>query len=500
MKDGESVEEIFSRFSKILGDLKSFGRPIKSGDLERSSEAYLQFGSQRSLRWNVKIWRKFLMMSSEVDRQIQEKKKTVAFKATVAEPENEEEEEGGEQDENIAMLSQIVTSMIRRNRNNRRGKSNFRKGRMSNEADKNDGRCYECGKFGHIQADCPELKKKLSRSMQKKKAFGAWSDEEESDHEKIANICFMVLSDKEDSRELGLMAYINDEEDNSREPRSLSDEGTSEVCTPLCPICYELQEFVDISLADIERVVNALRRTKREKEREKKDWALKLEVCEIERDMLQDEVNELKLQLNGLQKTTSLSPVKTIRMLITRRKSLVPFVVKMAIVLTIAGTELELKVVLVTLTTHPAPIVVKEATPQIIAVTKLDGGTVTFGDKYKGNVIGVGKVPLSSTCDVDEVYLVDELGYNLLSISQLCGNDYEVHFKKHGWFIEDESGNIILSDDFSRFTWVMFLSHKDDALKNFEVFCKKVQREKRYNISTIRSDHGGEFESRAFEN
>nr|XP_009607015.1 uncharacterized protein LOC104101271 [Nicotiana tomentosiformis] len=560
MKDGESVEEIFSRFSKILGDLKSFGRPIKSGDLERSSEAYLQFGSQRSLRWNVKIWRKFLMMSSEVDRQIQEKKKTVAFKATVAEPENEEEEEeGGEQDENIAMLSQVVTSMIRRNRNNRRGKSNFGKGRMSNEADKNDGRCYECGKFGHIQADCPELKKKLSRSMQKKKAFGAWSDEEESDHEKIANICFMVLSDKEDSRELGLMAYINDEEDDSREPCSLSDEGTSEVCTPLCPICYELQEFVDISLADIERVVNALRRTKREKEREKKDWALKLEVCEIERDMLQDEVNELKLQLNGLQKTTSLSPVKTIRMLITRRKSLVPFVVKMAIVLTIAGTELELKVVLVTLTTHPAPIVVKEATPQIIAVTKLDGGTVTFGDKYKGNVIGVGKVPLSSTCDVDEVYLVDELGYNLLSISQLCGNDYEVRFKKHGWFIEDESGNIILSDfskdhicdacqlekqtrssfkvknivstskplqllhmdlfgptrtasivgkkyafvnvdDFSRFTWVMFLSHKDDALKNFEVFCKKVQREKRYNISTIRSDHGGEFESRAFEN
>ncbi|XP_070034664.1 uncharacterized protein [Nicotiana tomentosiformis] len=76
IKDGESVEEMFSRFSKILEDLKSFGRPIKSGEqLERSSEAYLQFGSQR---------------------QIQEKKKTVVFKATVAEPENEEEEEGGE--------------------------------------------------------------------------------------------------------------------------------------------------------------------------------------------------------------------------------------------------------------------------------------------------------------------------------------------------------------------------------------------------------------------
>nr|XP_033513551.1 uncharacterized protein LOC117278220 [Nicotiana tomentosiformis] len=32
MKNGESVEEMFSRFSKILGDLKSFGRPIRSGE------------------------------------------------------------------------------------------------------------------------------------------------------------------------------------------------------------------------------------------------------------------------------------------------------------------------------------------------------------------------------------------------------------------------------------------------------------------------------------
>ncbi|XP_019263333.1 PREDICTED: uncharacterized protein LOC109241077 [Nicotiana attenuata] len=32
MKDGESVEEMFSRFSKILRDLKSFGRTIRSGE------------------------------------------------------------------------------------------------------------------------------------------------------------------------------------------------------------------------------------------------------------------------------------------------------------------------------------------------------------------------------------------------------------------------------------------------------------------------------------
>lgn len=31
MKEGKSVEEIFSRFSIIIGDLKSFGRPLKIG-------------------------------------------------------------------------------------------------------------------------------------------------------------------------------------------------------------------------------------------------------------------------------------------------------------------------------------------------------------------------------------------------------------------------------------------------------------------------------------
>lgn len=141
----------------------------------------------------------------------------------MAEPEIEDEEEGGEQGENI-MLSQVVTSMMRRNINNRRGKSNFRKGRASNEAKKNDERCYEYGKFGHIQVECPKLKKKLSRKMQKMKAFGAWSNEEESNHEEIANMRFMALSDNEEAGELGLMTDINDEKDDSREPLSMSDE------------------------------------------------------------------------------------------------------------------------------------------------------------------------------------------------------------------------------------------------------------------------------------
>ena len=37
------------------------------------------------------------------------------------------------------------------------------------------------------------------------------------------------------------------------------------------------------------------------------------------------------------------------------------------------------------------------------------------------------------------------------------------------------------------------------SLMHLEYFCKKVQNEKGYVISCIRSDHSGEFENHAFE-
>ena len=47
----------------------------------------------------------------------------------------------------------------------------------------------------------------------------------------------------------------------------------------------------------------------------------------------------------------------------------------------------------------------------------------------------------------------------------------------------------------ARYTWVMLLKDKDEALKKMIHVCKELQVEKDTVIARIRSDHGREFEN-----
>ena len=57
---------------------------------------------------------------------------------------------------------------------------------------------------------------------------------------------------------------------------------------------------------------------------------------------------------------------------------------------------------------------------------------------------------------------------------------------------------MIVIVDFSRYTWVLFLSSKNKTLNLFTPFCKIIQNEKKFSISIIRSDHEKEFENLGF--
>nr|XP_016451347.1 PREDICTED: uncharacterized protein LOC107776052 [Nicotiana tabacum] len=350
MKEGESIEEMFARFSKIISDLKAFGKPYSSGDQVRKILRSLPTTWQTKvvtlesqdlnklscdeLRGELIAFKKTYLKKTNQE----EKKKTVAFKATREIAENDINDDLEALQEEIAMMSRNMDGLMRRFRNTRRGRIPPRQTRQYNEQDKNDGKCYECGKFEHIQAECPDLQRKISRGFNKNKSFRSWSDEDSSEHEEVENLCFIKILKNDMNKLSG---------------------------------CWTNEDISDDECKDNnENCFMARGETSKEHHRRnrKGKWYLD-SACSSH---------------------------------MTDNKSLF-----------------------------------KE-------VTKIDGESVKFGDDSKGKIIGIRMIPFNNNCDITEVYLVDGLNYNLLSISQLCDLGYEVKFKKTCCAIEDETGKTIL--------------------------------------------------------
>jgi hypothetical protein len=57
---------------------------------------------------------------------------------------------------------------------------------------------------------------------------------------------------------------------------------------------------------------------------------------------------------------------------------------------------------------------------------------ITFGEENQGLVKGLGKIAISPDHFISNVFLVDSLDYNLLSVSQLCKMGYNCLFTDIG--------------------------------------------------------------------
>jgi len=57
---------------------------------------------------------------------------------------------------------------------------------------------------------------------------------------------------------------------------------------------------------------------------------------------------------------------------------------------------------------------------------------IVFGDNSKGDILGLGKIAISNDNSISNVLLEDSLGYNLLSVSQLCEKGYNCLFTDKG--------------------------------------------------------------------
>ena len=75
----------------------------------------------------------------------------------------------------------------------------------------------------------------------------------------------------------------------------------------------------------------------------------------------------------------------------------------------------------------------------------MHGETVTFGRNKKGLIIGVGKIGMHPYPPIDNVLFVESLKHNLVSISQLCDNGYNVSFNKDECIVQNSDGSLLFS-------------------------------------------------------
>ena len=80
-----------------------------------------------------------------------------------------------------------------------------------------------------------------------------------------------------------------------------------------------------------------------------------------------------------------------------------------------------------------------------LSLIAFDGGRVAFGNGKSGKIISVGKIGKSLSHTIDNVYLVDGLQHNLLSVSRLCDRGNHVDFSSDQCFITNiKSGDVVL--------------------------------------------------------
>ncbi|XP_068641949.1 uncharacterized protein [Aristolochia californica] len=86
---------------------------------------------------------------------------------------------------------------------------------------------------------------------------------------------------------------------------------------------------------------------------------------------------------------------------------------------------------------------------KFIELNPKDGGHVTFGDNSKVTIKGIGKIS-TSTSFISDVYYIEELIHDLLSISQFCDKGNKVSFKKDKCLVKNENDELVLEGHINR--------------------------------------------------
>ncbi|XP_066396457.1 uncharacterized protein [Miscanthus floridulus] len=147
------------------------------------------------------------------------------------------------------------------------------------------------------------------------------------------------------------------------------------------------------------------------------------------------------------------------------------------------------------------------------SLTSLDKsvcGAVRFGDGLTVEIYGVGVVTMAGRNQehrvLTEVYFIPSLKCNIVSLGQLEEAGCRVEIDKGVLVVLErkqpgvERGVVIRAERKSRFCymWLELLAGKDEALACFKRFRAAAELESGRRLKALRTDRGGEFNSRAF--
>ena len=97
-----------------------------------------------------------------------------------------------------------------------------------------------------------------------------------------------------------------------------------------------------------------------------------------------------------------------------------------------------------------------------ITLEPYDGGLVTFGTT-KSKIIGIGKVG-NQNLTISNVYFVDGLNFNLLSIRQLCDVGYDVKFDSQAcYLINSKTKQMIYQSDRMNGLYRLYFNHFNEG-------------------------------------
>ncbi|GJS00705.1 retrovirus-related pol polyprotein from transposon TNT 1-94 [Tanacetum coccineum] len=126
-------------------------------------------------------------------------------------------------------------------------------------------------------------------------------------------------------------------------------------------------------------------------------------------------------------------------------------------------------------------------------------GTVRFGNDHVATILGFGDLQWGNIL-ITRVYFIEGLGHNLFSVGQFCDSDLEEKSKRASHppkpvpnskkrlhllhmdlcgpmriaSINGKRYVLVIVDDYSRYTWVVFLKSKDEAPKEIKNFLKRI--------------------------